>query len=115
MTNFPDTFVVEVRKQQVPDANPPICIFLVTMNIDWGKKGDGVKATQGETFTFSRSELLNTYLRGVASTLSMTTERSVSLSWDISPEWSEPFGKRWTIQEGSIAMEEDLDSEGNVL
>lgn len=94
---------IELHQEKTGD-DPVIPVFRVQLrNNDWVTK-DG----------FGSDEAVNAFLLGVGRTLSMMGH-SVSMRWFQADDYAHRRGKRWTIRDGDLPEEEDLDAEGNVI
>ena len=102
----PEQLIVEVRAVFMADFDPAITIFRVAVTtanrILWPE-------------TFGSVEQLRAYLLGLKASLSMVGYFVTGLEWNIPPQWTEPAGKRWTITRGELTVNEDLDSDGEVI
>ena len=98
--------VVTVSSRKADIVDPPVILFHVEILGDEGVWEE----------SFGDVSQLNAFLRGITSGSSMVGGIHLTgLSWDISSNWIEPRGIRWTFTDDDLPTREELDSEGNVL
>lgn len=98
--------IITVHSRKADVVSPSATLFQVEVEND-----DGVQER-----SFGDVGKLNAFFDGMrVATITAGEGYLTNFSLDISSDWTEPRGIRWTFEDGMSTKREDLDSEGNII